>query len=87
MSDDETCWSNARPEIDSLLRVRLLELQLATVADAVRILAETIDNADTRTDIVQQIEDLLAEARVPHHPQPPRPNRPPATPWRARQRV
>jgi len=69
MSDFQICATNPRRDVDPLVRIRLLELQLATLAGAVHILAEAVDRGGDATDVTGQVDQLLRDTRVPH-PQP-----------------
>jgi hypothetical protein len=69
MSDNGMCWTNPHPGIDAIMRVRLLEVQLAAVADAVRILADAFAEIDAGSGVAEQVENLLRDMHVPHRPQ------------------
>jgi hypothetical protein len=68
MLEFQTARTNPHPEIDLLTRIRLLELQVAAVADAVRAVAEILEEetlGERRIEVTKRVADLLDEAKVP----------------------
>ncbi|HET8682417.1 MAG TPA: hypothetical protein VFM54_11160 [Micromonosporaceae bacterium] len=65
MTEYQTSRTNPHMEVDPLMRIRLLELQIAAVADAVRAIADAIEAGDT-TGVAKRVDNLLLDARVPH---------------------